>query len=152
MPGSLTQTFATSFKDELFLALHNFNNAGGNAFKVALFITSGSLTGTYGAATTNYSNMTSNSDEVVGTGYSAGGNALTNSGVSTGGTTAFTSFSNTTWSAATFTTSGGLIYNTTNSNRAVCVLAWGSNIPVSAGNFTINFPSNDQNNAIIRLT
>ncbi len=146
---AINQALPTSFKSELLLAVHDFNSAGGDVFKIALFkaVTSG----TYGAATTNYSDMTGNSDENTGTAYVAGGNTLTNSGVSVGGTTAFTNFATTTWAASTISSAGALIYNTSASNKAVAVLAFGSVISSSAGDFTVNFPSNDQTNALIRL-
>lgn len=148
--AGITQALPTSFKGELLTATHDFTASTGSTFKIALF--KGTVTGTYGAATTNYSDMTGNSDETSGTGYTAGGNTLTNSGVSTGGTTGYTSFSNTTWSASTISSSGALIYNSSASNKAVAVLAFGSIISSTAGDFTINFPSNDSSNAIIRLT
>lgn len=150
MAGSITQTICTSLKVEVLGGVHNFN-AGGNAFKIALYPASTLINGVYGPATTNYSQMVANSDENTGTGYTAGGITLTNSGISSGGTTAFTSWSNVTWGASTITSFGALIYNSTQANRTVAILAFGSNISSSAGNFTITFPSNDQNNAIIRL-
>jgi hypothetical protein len=146
--AGLTQSLCTSFKSELMQGLHNFAASGGNTFKIALFV--GSPSGTYGSATTNYSNM--GSDETSGTGYTAGGATLTNSGVSTGGVTAYTSFSNVTWTSSTISASGALIYNSTNSGKAVAVCSFGSTISTSNQTFNVTFPSNDQNNAIIRLT
>lgn len=148
MAGSLNQGLCTSFKVQVLDGVHNFNSSGGNVFKIALF--AGVVSGTYGTSNTNYSDM--GADEVSGTGYSAGGATLTNLGVSSGGTTSFTSFSNATWAASTISSSGAMIYNSTASGKAVAILAFGSVISSAASTFTVAFPSNDQNNAIIRLT
>ena len=150
MAGSINQALTTSFKVQLLDGVHNLSSSGGNTFKIALF--KASVTGTYGAATTNYSDMTGNSDEATGTGYTAGGATLTNTGPSSGGTTAYASFANATWAASTISSSGALIYNSSASNKAVAVLSFGSTISSSASTFTVTFPSNDQNNAIIRLS
>lgn len=149
--AGLTQAMCTSFKQELMTATHNFTTSTGNTFKIALFRATGSLVGTYGAATTNYSDMTGNSDEASGSGYTAGGNTLTNVTPTTSGTTAFTDFADTTWSSATITTSGALIYNSSASNRSVAVLNFGGDKTSTAGDFTIIFPTADATNAIIRI-
>src|SRR6185312_11839580 len=113
MTGTTT-AMPTSFKGELPQALHNFTASTGNTFKMALIKVGPA--GTYGAASTNYSNITGNSDEVSGTGYSAGGTALTNVTPTTSGTTAYTTFSpNPSWTSATFSTTACMIYNSTNS-------------------------------------
>ena len=147
---ALTQSMTTSFKTELLTATHNFTN-GANAFKVALFKATASIVGTYGAATTNYSDMTGNSDEVSGTNYVAGGNTLTNVTPTSSGTTAFCDFADTTWSSATITSSGALIYNSSATNKAVAVLDFGSDKTSTAGDFSILFPVADASNAIIRI-
>jgi hypothetical protein len=147
--AGLTQALCTSFKQELMQALHNFTASTGNTFKLALFKAGASIVGTYGAATTNYSQMTS--DEVTGTGYSAGGNALTNVTPTTSGTTAFNDFNDLVFSTVTITTRGAMIYNTTNGNRSVCILDFGGDKTATAGDFTIQFPTPDASNAIIRL-
>jgi len=147
--AGLTQALCTSFKQELMQALHNFTASTGNTFKLALFKAGASIVGTYGAATTNYSQMTS--DEVTGTGYSAGGNALTNVTPTTSGTTAFNDFNDLVFSTVTITTRGAMIYNTSSSNRAVCILDFGGDKTATAGDFTIQFPTPDASNAIIRL-
>lgn len=139
----ITQAMCTSFKQELMQSLHNFNNPGGNTFKIALYTSSATL----GASTTVYSTT----NEVTGTGYSAGGNTLTSVSPTTSGTTAFTDFADTTWTSATITARGALIYNSTNANRAVCVLDFGSDKTSTAGDFTIIFPAADASNAIIRI-
>lgn len=145
---AITTAMCTSFKKELLEGKHDFNLSGGDTFKIALFTSSATL----GASTTDYST----SNEVVGTGYSAGGNTLTNVDPTTSGTTAFTDFADTTWSAATITANGALIYNTTTdggtgTTNAVCALAFGSDKTSTNGDFTIQFPAADASNAIIRI-
>lgn len=149
--AGLTQAMCTSFKQELLTATHNFTNGTGNTFKIALFRATASLVGTYGAATTNYSDMTGNSDQASGSGYTAGGNTLTNVTPTTSGTTAFTDFADTTWSTATITASGALIYNSSASDKSVAVLDFGGDKTSTAGDFTIIFPTADASNAIIRI-
>lgn len=149
MAGTTT-AMTTSFKGEVLQGLHNFTASTGNAFKMALIKVS--PTGTYGAASTNYSNITGNSDEVTGTGYSAGGTALTNVTPTTSGTTALTTFSpNPSWTTATFSTTACMIYNTTNGNRAVSTHDFGGTQTVSAGTFTVVMPTADASNAILRI-
>jgi len=140
---AISQAMCTSFKSELMQALHNFTTSTGNAFKIALYTSSATL----GATTTAYSAT----NEVTGTGYTAGGNTLTNVTPTTSGTTAFTDFAGTTWSSATITARGALIYNSTNSNRALCVLDFGADKTSTNGDFTIVFPTPDASNAIIRI-
>ena len=140
---AITQAMATSFKQELLTGTHDFTNSTGDTFKIALFTSSATL----GAATTAYSVT----NEVSGTGYTAGGNTLTNVTPTTSGTTAFTDFSDTTWSSATITANGALIYNSTESNKAVVVLAFGGDKTSTNGDFTIQFPTADASNAIIRI-
>jgi hypothetical protein len=157
--AGITQAMATSFKVELMDAYHNFGTAptrgtsAADTFKIALF--QGTVTGTYNATTTNYSNMTANTDEATGTGYTAGGNTLTISSVPTSGasplTTAWLSFSNTSWSTATISSSGAMIYNSTQGNRCVCVLSFGGIVSSTAGTFTIQFPTAAASTAIIQI-
>jgi len=132
----------TSFKQELLTATHNFSN-GGHTFKLALYSNSATLDATTTAYTT--------SGEVTGTGYSAGGNTLTNVTPTTGGTTAFTDFADSSFLNATITARGALIYNSTQSDKAVAVLDFGSDKAASAGTFSVIFPTPDANNAIIRI-
>jgi hypothetical protein len=141
---AITQAMATSFKQELMQALHDFDEPGGNTFKIALYTSSATL----GASTTAYT--TSNEVATAGN-YSAGGNTLTAVTPTTSGTTAFTDFADTTWVSATITANGALIYNNTNSNRAVAVLAFGGDKTSTNGDFTIVFPAADASNAIIRI-
>ena len=140
---AITQAMCTSFKKELLEGTHNFLNSGGSTFKLALFTSSASLD----AATTAYST----SNEVSGTGYSAGGLALTRVDPSTSGTTALTDFADLTFSTATITANGAVIYNSSASDKAVIVLAFGGDKTSTAGDFTIQFPTADASNAIIRI-
>lgn len=147
--AGLTQALCTSFKVELMTATHNFTASTGNAFKLALFKANASIIGTYGAASTNYSNMTA--DETSGTNYTAGGNALTNITPVASGTTAVGDFNDLVFSTVTITTRGAMIYNSSASNKAVGILDFGTDKTATAGDFTIQFPVADASNAIIRL-
>ena len=140
---AISQAMCTSFKQELLEAVHNFKNSGGDTFKIALYTSSASL----GASTTAYST----SNEISGTGYTAGGNTLTRVDPSSSGTTAITDFADTTWSSSTITARGALIYNNSDSNKAVAVLDFGADKISSGGDFTIQFPAADASNAIIRI-
>lgn len=138
---AITQAMCTSFKVDLLDGEHDF---AADVFKIALYTSSATLD----ATTTAYSAT----NEASGTGYTAGGNTLTVSTTPTSsGTTAFVSFSNTTWSAATITARGALIYNSSKTNKAVAVLDFGADKTSTAGDFTINFPTADASNAIIRI-
>jgi hypothetical protein len=145
---AITTAMTTSFKKELLEAKHNFLLSGGHTFKIALFDSSASLD----ASTTDYSTA----NEVVGAGYTAGGNTLTRIDPAIDGTTAIVDFADTTWSAATITARGALIYNTTTgggsgTTEAVAVLDFGSDKTSTNGDFVIAFPAADASNAIIRL-
>ena len=150
--AGITSALCTSFKVELLEGDQDFTN-GADAYKVALMKANASITGTYDATTTNYSDVTGNSDELAATGgYSTGGFALTNVTPTSTGTTAFTDFSaNASWGSATFTTRGCIIYNTSDSNSAVCVINFGADYAVSGGTFEIQWPAADSTNAIIRI-
>ena len=140
---AITQAMCTSFKQELLEGTHNFKNSGGGTFKLALFTSSATL----GASTTAYATT----NEVSGTGYSAGGGTLTRVDPTSSGTTAFTDFADETFSTATITANGALIYNSSASDKAVIVLAFGGDKTSTAGDFTIQFPTADASNAIIRI-
>lgn len=144
-----TTAMCTSFKKELFEAKHNFLVTGGSTFKVALV--KSAPTGTYGAATTNYSNLTGNSDEASGTGYTAGGGTLTRVNPTSSGTTAYTDFVDFTWATSTITASACIIYNSSQSNASVSCHDFGGDKSSSAGDFTLVFPTADATNAILRL-
>lgn len=146
---AITTAMCTSFKKEVLEALHDFNASGGNTFKLGLF--KDTVAGTYGAATTNYSNVTGNSDEASGTGYTAGGKTLTNVDPTTSSTTAYTDFDDQTWSSSTIDADGAFIYNSTNSNRMVSVHDFGGTKSSSSGDFSVQFPTADASNAIIRI-
>ena len=138
----------TSFKQELLQAQHDFTASTGDTFKLAMYTNSASFT----AATTDYTT----SNEVSGTGYTAGGGTLTNITPTTSGTTAFTDFADLTFSTATITARGALIYNTTagastGTTNAVIVLDFGVDKTATAGDFTIVFPTADASNAVIRI-
>lgn len=152
--GSITTAFPTSLKAELGQALHDFTTTTGDVFKAALI--KATPTGNYGAASTNYSNITGNGDETSGTGYTAGGFAWTaaqNITPAASGTTSFWSWSvNPSWAGATFSTDGTMFYNTSNGNAAVYVGSFGGTQSVSAGTFTVILPTNDNANAVLRLT
>ena len=140
---AIIQAFANTFKTEVLTGLHNFTTTTGNAFKLALYTSSATL----GSGTTAYSST----NEVSGTGYTAGGATLTNVTPTLSGSTAIVDFADVTWSSSTITARGALIYNSTNSDRAVLVLDFGSDKSSSAGDFTVLFPAADASNAIIRL-
>ena len=142
---AITQAVCTSFKQELLVGTHNFTATTGDTFKIALYTSSASLD----ATTTAYSS----SNEVSNSGtYSAGGGSLTNVTPTTSGTTALTDFADLTFTSATITARGALIYNDTASNDAsVVVLDFGSNKSSTSGDFQIVFPTPDASNAIIRI-
>ena len=138
----------SSFKQELLEGGHNFKNSGGHTFKLAMYTNSAS----FNAATTAYTT----SNEVSGSGYSAGGGTLTRVDPSLSGTTALTDFSDLTFTSATVTARGALIYNTTtgggsSTTDTVVVLDFGSDKTSTAGVFTFQFPAADACNAIIRI-
>ena len=141
---AITQSLCTSFKVDLLSGTMDFTSGTGDTFKMALYTSSATL----GPTTTAYSPT----NEISGAGYTAGGNILTVSQSPTsGGTTAFISFSNTTWNSASFTCRGALIYNSSQSNKAVAVFDFGSDKTVVGGSFTVSFPTADATNAVIRI-
>lgn len=140
---AISTAMCTSFKSELMSALHDFDNPGGNTFKIALYTSSATL----GASTTAYSAT----NEVSGTGYSAGGETLTSVSPTTSGTTAYVDFADVTWANSTITANGALIYNANSSNAAVVTLAFGSDKSSSNGDFVIVFPTANATDAIIRI-
>jgi hypothetical protein len=148
---AIVSAISTSFKVELLEGDHDFN-VGVDAFKCALMKAAASITGTYGAATTNYSDVTGNSDELAATGgYTTTGNALTNIAPTSSGTTAYIDWADTEWTSATFTTRGCIIYNTNDSNSAVMVINFGADYSVAGGTFKIEFPAAAASTAILRI-
>ena len=148
---AITSAVCSSFKSELLSGKHDFDSSGGDTFKIAMFTSSASLD----ATTTDYStsNEITNSS---GTAYTAGGKALTNQGVTLSSTTAYTDFADVSWTSASFTANGAMIYNTTTdggsgTTDAVCIIAFGGDKTVSSGTFTIQFPTADASNAILRI-
>jgi hypothetical protein len=147
---SILQTATTSFKVQLLQAVHNFGPTSANTFKIALYTANADIN----ADTTIYTTT----NEIVGTGYTAGGNTLVistspTSGNNTGNVpTAYISFNNTSWTNATFTTRAALIYNVTQGNKSVAVLDFGADKTVSNDTFQIIFPTPDANSAIVRIS
>ena len=140
---SITSALCTSFKQEILVGTHNFTATSGNSFKLALYTSSATLN----ASTT----ASSTSNEVSGTGYTAAGAALTSVTPTTSGSTAFCDFADLTFSSSTITANGALIYNDTQSDKAGCTLAFGGDKTSTAGDFTIQFPTADARDAIIRF-
>lgn len=137
---AIAQSMVSSFKQQILLGEHDLDT---DVIKLALYTSAATLD----AATTVYST----SNEVVGTGYTAGGNTLTGATVSLTGTTAFVDFANTTFTTATITARGALIYNSSKADKAIAVLDFGSDKTSTAGDFTVQFPANDSSSAIIRI-
>ena len=135
----IVQSQTTSFKAELYEGIHDLID---DTIKIALFTANADLT----AATTVYST----DDEITGTGYTAGGNTLTGATVRSSGNTAYVSFDETTWTSASFTCRGALIYNASKANRSIAILNFGSDKTVTSGTFEIQFPANEANSAVIR--
>ena len=142
-----TSAICSSFKQELLQGKHSFESSGGHTFKVALFDSDATL----GAATTDYST----SEEITntsGTAYTAGGATLTSVTPTTSGTTAFCDFApDISWTSASFTANAALIYTSSASNKAVAAIAFGGDKTVTNGTFTIQFPTADASDAIIRI-
>ena len=134
----------TSFKKELMEAKHNFLNSGGNTFRMALYDDDSSFT----AATTAYTST----DEISGTNYTAKGESLTRVDPTTSSTTAYTDFADVSWSTATFSAMGAMIFNDSASgDPSVVILDFGALKTATAGTFTVTFPAADASNAIIRI-
>lgn len=143
---AITTALCNSFKEELLGGVHDLDT---DTIKIALI--KDTPTGTYDKSTTNYSDVTGNSDEVTGTGYTDGGNTLTSPVISLDGDTAIVDFANTTWSTATISADGCILYNSTASNAAIAVIDFGGTVTSTAGDFTVSFPVADASNAIIRI-
>jgi hypothetical protein len=147
---SISQTATTSFKVELLQAIHSFGPTSPDTFKIALYTAAASI----GPTTTVYTT----SNEVVGTGYVAGGNTLVISTSPTSGDnaqsvpTAFVSFTNSSWTSATFTARGALIYNSTEGNKSVAVLDFGADKTVTNDTFQVIFPTASATSAIVRIS
>ena len=140
---AITSAICNSFKQEILVGTHNFTASTGDSFKIALYTSSATL----GASTTAYST----SNEISGTGYTAGGAALTSVTPVLDSSTAVCDFADVSFTSASFTANGCLIYNDDQSDKAVAVIAFGGDKTVSSGTFTIQFPTADASNAIIRI-
>ena len=143
---AITSAICTSFKVELLKGVHNFTATTGNTFKIALYDSEATL----GASTTAFTT----SEEITntsGTAYTSGGATLTSVTPVASSTTAVCDFADVSYSSASFTANGALIYNSSASNVAVCAIAFGSDKTATNGTFTIQFPTADATNAIIRL-
>jgi len=143
---AITTAMCTSFKSELLGGTHDLDS---DSLKLALIKASPS--GTYGAATTNYSDVTGNSDESSGTGYSAGGQVLDSATIAVSGTTATVDFADEVFSNVTTSADGCIIYNAGQSNKAIAVIDFGGTVSATSGDLTIQFPTADASNAVIRI-
>ena len=144
---AITTAMCNSFKQELLQGLHDLDN---HTLKVALIKNSPS--GTYGAATTNYSTVTDNSDEATGSNYSAGGQNLDSATITLSGSTAFVDFADEVFTNLTISADGAIIYNSSASNKAIAVFDFGGTVTSTSGDFTIVFPTADASNAVIRIS
>lgn len=144
---AITTAMCSSFKQELLGGVHDLDT---DTLKIALI--KASPTGTYGAATTNYSDVTGNSDEASGSGYSAGGGTLDSPVITLSGTTAFVDFADEAFSNVTVSADGCIIYNSSQSNKAIAVFDFGGTVSATSGTLTVQFPTADASNAVIRLT
>ena len=142
----ITTAMCTSFKSEVLGGVHHLDT---HTLKLAL-IKSGE-SGTYGAATANYSDVTGNSDEATGTNYSAGGQNLDSATIATDGTTATVDFADEVFSNVTTSAAGCIIYNSSASNKAICVISFGGTVSATAGDLTIEFPAAAASTAVIRI-
>ena len=144
---AITTAMCNSFKQELLGGTHDLDT---DVLKIALI--KSSMAGTYGASTTNYSDVTGNSDEASGTGYSTGGIQLTGASITLDGSTAIVDFTpDPIFEDVTLSADGCIIYNTSQSNKAICVIDFGGTVSAVAGNLTIQFPDADASNAIIHI-
>ena len=151
---AIASVLQDTFKEQLLGGYHSFNASGdtpaGSAFKIALYTSSADLTTT----TTVY---VTSGEVASGGGYTTAGEALTNTGVAKSTVTSYTDFSDVSWTSASFTARGCMIYNSSTisgltANSTVCTIDFGGDKTVSSGTFTIQFPANDSSNAIIRIT
>ena len=143
---TISSAICNSFKQEILVGTHNFTASSGDSFKLALYTSSASL----GAGTTAYSSSNEISN-TSGSAYTAGGKALTSVTPVLDGSTAVCDFADISFTSASFTANGCLIYNDTQSDKACAVVAFGGDKTVSSGTFTIQFPAADASNAILRI-
>lgn len=143
---AISSAICNSFKQEILVGTHNFTASTGDTFKIALFTSSATL----GASTTAYA-ATNEITNTAGSAYTAGGEDLTSVTPVLDSSTAVCDFSDVSWTSATFTANGALIYNSSQSNKAVCAIAFGGDKTATNGTFTVQFPTADASNAIIRI-
>ena len=143
---AITTAMCASFKEELLGGIHDLDT---DSIKLALIKVAPS--GTYGAATTNYSDVTGNTDEATGTNYTAGGQVLDGAVISLDGTTAIVDFTDEVFDDVTVATDGCIIYNSSKANRAIAIIDFGGTVSATAGDLTIEFPAADASNAVIRI-
>ena len=143
---TISSAVCNSFKQEILVGTHNFTASSGNAFKLALYTSSASL----GAGTTAYSSSNEISN-ASGSAYSAGGKTIVSVTPALDGSTAVCDFADISFTSASFTANGCLIYNDTQADKAVCVVAFGGDKTVSSGTFTIQFPAAGASTAIVRI-
>jgi len=142
----ITTAMCNSFKQELLGGVHDLDT---DTIKLALI--KDTPAGTYDDTIINYSDVTSNTDEAIGTNYVAGGNTLTAPVISLDGSTAIVDFADTTWLSATVSADGCIIYNASQGNSAIAVIDFGGTKTSTNGDFTIQFPTADASNAIVRI-
>ena len=143
---AISSAICNSFKQEILVATHDFTSSTGDTFKLALYTSSATL----GASTTAYA-ATNEITNDAGSAYSAGGQDLTSTTPVLDSSTAVCDFNDISWTSASFTANGCLIYNSSKSNKAVCAIAFGADKTVTTGTFTIQFPTADASNAIVRI-
>ena len=144
---AITTAMCNSFKQELLGGVHDLDT---DSLKIALI--KATPTGTYGASTTNYSDVTGNSDEASGTNYTAGGQVLDSATISLSGSTAFVDFADEVFTNLTISADGAIIYNASQSNKAIAVFDFGGTVTATSGDFTVVFPTADSSNAVIRIS
>jgi hypothetical protein len=144
---AITTAMCNSFKQELLGGVHDLDT---DSLKIALIKDTPS--GTYGAATTNYSDVTDNSDEASGTNYTAGGQVLDGATITLSSGTAFVDFTDEVFTNLTISADGAIIYNADQGNKAIAVFDFGGTVTATSGDFTVVFPTADSSNAVIRIS
>ena len=144
---AITTAMCNSFKQELLGGVHDLDT---DSLKIALIKDTPS--GTYGAATTNYSDVTGNSDEATGTNYTAGGQVLDGATISLSSGVAFVDFTDEVFTNLTISADGAIIYNSSQGNKAIAVFDFGGTVTATSGDFTVVFPTADSSNAVIRIS
>ena len=144
---AITTAMCNSFKEELLGGVHDLDT---DSLKIALI--KDTPTGTYDASTTNYSDVTGNSDEASGTNYTAGGQVLDTATITLSGSTSFVDFADEVFTNLTISADGAIIYNASQSNAAIAVFDFGGTVTATSGDFTVVFPTADASNAVIRIS